>query len=128
MVLKLSRILYLYTNISFKMPNIAVKCSRSLFLFYYITLSTAISLLCFASQGFSLYFTAVRIIKTSQEKRNFFRASHLFGVFSVVASSFLKYKKFLKFRARNFHFPKCKKFFLSGTFYFSISESFFLNT
>ena len=85
-------------------------------------------MLCFASQGLSLYFAAVRIIKTSQEKRNFFRASHLFGVFSVVAGSFLKYKKFFKFRARNFHFPKCKKFFRSGTFYFSISESFFLNT
>ena len=29
-----SKILYFYTNISFKIPNMSVKCSRSLFLFY----------------------------------------------------------------------------------------------
>ena len=32
MVVIISRILYFYTNTSFKIPNIAVKCSRSLFL------------------------------------------------------------------------------------------------
>ena len=31
LVLKLHRILYFYTNMSFKIPNMTVKCSRSLF-------------------------------------------------------------------------------------------------
>ena len=79
-----------YTNMSFKIPNIAVKCSRSLFLFYYITLKmvkhteksydfdiinflkvypiifNVIFLHCiFASRRISLCFTTVKIAKTS---------------------------------------------------------------
>ena len=68
---------------SFKIPNIAVKCSRSLFPFCYVILKLVISLCCtFASQGISrensLCFTDVKTANTSQETRNFFRADFLF--------------------------------------------------
>ena len=58
LALKLPRIPHSYANISCKIPNIAVKCSKSLFLFYYIT---------FASQGLSLCCTVVKIENTSKK-------------------------------------------------------------
>ena len=69
-VLKLPRILYFYTNTLFKIPNIPVKGSRSLFLFYYITLKMFEFLKNFLRK--CLYaFAAVKVTKTSQETRNF---------------------------------------------------------
>ena len=69
-VLELPRILYFYTNTLFKIPNIPVKGSRSLFLFYYITLKMFEFLKNFLRK--CLYaFAAVKVTKTSQETRNF---------------------------------------------------------
>ena len=47
--------------------------------------------------------------------------------FSGFASFLLKYKKFLKLKALNFHFLKYKKFLRVFFFTFSCSESYFLN-
>ena len=68
---------------------------------------------------------AVKITKTSQQTKNFFRTDSLLLLGGFV-SSFLKYKKVSDLVAKKFHFPKCKKHFKSAFFHFSSSESSFL--
>ena len=81
--------------------------------------SNVIPLCCiFASQGISLCFPAVKIVKASLETRNFFTTD-----FFVCFSGYLKYRKFFKLGARKVHFLKYKKFSQSGFFYFSSSEN-----
>ena len=103
LALKIPRIPHSYANISYKIPNIAVKCSKSLFLFYYIT---------FASQGLSLCCTVVKIENTSKKL--------LWAGFLVCLTNFcnphLKYKKFFRFEATKFHFSEYKKLFKSVFF------------
>ena len=71
------------------------------------------SLCCiFASQGISLCFTAVKIVKNVITDKKFLQ-SGFFVSFSSLKSFFLKYK-FFKLGARKFHFLKCKKLFKSG--------------
>ena len=56
----------------------------------------------------AISFAAVKIVKTSQETRNFFRADS-FVCLPDFASSLLKYKKFFKFLTRRFNFSKYKR-------------------
>ena len=86
-----------YRIMSFKILNIAVKCSRSSFLNAPIR----------------------PLLKRGKTRTGIFLAS-------AEIISMLKYKNFFKLESRKFHFPKYKKIFKSRFFYFSSSESYFM--
>ena len=98
---------------SFKIPHIVVKCSRSLFLFYYIT---------FASQGISLCFTIVKIEKNI---RDYFEQVFLF-VFQVSKITSLNIISFLGSGPENSISQNIRNFLRVSSFYFLSSESYFL--
>ena len=121
-VLKLPRIFYFYSNMSFKIPNMVVKCSRSLFLSHYITLKMVISLCCILlhsefPERISLCFTDVGIIKTSQETTNFFRTDFFFilGAFQVTSWNIIN---FLSLKIERSISQNIKHFFRVGFFIF----------
>ena len=86
-----------YTILSFKILNVAVKCSRRFFLKAPIR----------------------PLLKLMNARTDSFLAS-------AEIISMLKYKKFFKLGARKFCFPKYKKLFKSDFFCFSSSKSCFL--
>ena len=108
--------LLLFFVFSFEILIIGIKSCFDGAVFEDAVIISNISVLYFASQGFTLWFTAVKILRTSQEIRNCF-TEDFFVCFLGFASSLLKCKKFLKFDFR-FKFG----FFFISTKYFCCSN------
>ena len=131
MVVKISRILYFYTNTSFKIPNIAVKCSRSLFLssklYHMNTIWPMIRSTGFSSRFYqerykcfmtSVYITYHRVFRFLEREDRFLLKKHKKFFRGL---RFLKYNKFsrggvllflgLGLKTAGFHFVKYNKFF-----------------
>ena len=96
LVLKLPKILYFYTNMSFKIPWNVLEV-------YYIT---------FPSQGISLCFT----ILTTEKHHKRLLCTGFFVWFSGFSNSLLKCKEIYKLVANKFHLLKYKKLFKNGIF------------
>ena len=112
----LSLCLLLFFVFSFEILVIGTKSCFDRAIFEDAVIISNISVLYFASQGFTLWFTAVKILRTSQEIRNCF-TEDFFVCFLGFASSLLKCKKFLKF---DFRFKS--GFFFISTKYFCCSN------
>ena len=131
MVVKISRILYFYTNTSFKIPNTAVKCSRSLFLssklYHMKTIWPMIRSTGFSSRFYqerykcfmtSIYITYHRGFRFLERENRFLLNKHKKFFRGL---RFLKHNKFsrggvllfsgLGLKNAGFHYGKYNKFF-----------------